>query len=52
MLGEDAVIHARLEVADEPVRIPVVDGAPRPEGDYLVHFSVPFRHWYDDLIHT
>jgi hypothetical protein len=52
MLRRDAVIHARLEVAGGTVQIPVVDGMPRPGRDYLIHYSVPFRHWYDDLIHT
>jgi hypothetical protein len=52
LLGRDALIHARLEVAGTAVQIPVVDGLPRSEGDYLIHFAIPFRHWYDDLIHT
>ncbi|HLT19155.1 MAG TPA: organomercurial lyase [Thermomicrobiales bacterium] len=52
MLGGDAVIHARLEVVDESIQIPVVDGIPRPASDYLIHFAVPFRHWYDDQIFT
>ncbi|CAN5629972.1 hypothetical protein BH23CHL2_BH23CHL2_32500 [soil metagenome] len=52
MLGQDALIHATLEIANKTVEIPVVDGRPRPDRDYVVNFSVQFRHWYDDLIHT
>lgn len=52
MLGGDALIHARLEVVDETVQIPVTGGAPRPDREYLIHFTVPFRHWYDDQIFT
>jgi hypothetical protein len=52
VLGRDAVIHARLEVADTTIQIAVIDGKPRPAEDYIVHYAIPFRHWYDDLIHT
>lgn len=52
MLGQDALIQAPLEVVSEMVELPVVDGLPCPDRDYLINFSVPFRRWYDDLIHT
>lgn len=52
MLGEDALIRARLEVVDKTVGIPVSDGTPQPDRDYIVNFSVPFRDWYADQIHT
>jgi hypothetical protein len=52
VLRRDAVIHAHLEVTSDTVEIQVVDGEPRPAEDYIVHFAVPFRHWYDDLIHN
>lgn len=52
MLGRDARIHARLGAEDTSVLIPVTDGEPRAAREFVVNFSVPFRHWYDDLIHT
>jgi Alkylmercury lyase len=52
MLGKDALIHARLEVADSTIQIPVIDGEPRPDRNYVVNFSVPFSDWYSDLIYT
>jgi len=52
MLGQDALIHAPVEVVNEMVEMPVVDGLPRPDRDYVVNFSVPFRHWYENQVHT
>lgn len=52
MLGRDALIHARLEVAGTNVQIPVQDGLPRPDRAYVVNYSIPFRNWYVDLAHT
>jgi len=52
MLGRDALIHARLEADRMPVELAVRDGMSRPDHDYVVNFSVPFRDWYADLIHT
>lgn len=52
MLGQDALIHAPVEVANETVEIPVVNGQPRPDREYIINYSVPFAYWYDDLIHT
>lgn len=52
MLGRDALIEARLEVAERRIQIPVVDGQPKPDEEYLINYSVPFRDWYANLIHT
>ncbi len=52
MLGTDALIRAKLEVVSKTVGIPVVGGEPQPDRDYLVNFSVPFKDWYADQIHT
>jgi len=51
MLNQDAVIEARFEGTQEIVAITVQDGQISP-GDGVVHFLLPFRRWYDDLIHT
>ena len=52
MIDRDAMISARLEVADTTVQIPVEGGEPLPDRDYVVNYSVPFRKWYADLIYT
>lgn len=56
-LGIPAALHtdARIEAetADDgkPIRLAVADG--RVTGwDGVVHFALPFRRWYDDLIRT
>ena len=52
MLGQDALIHAHLEVAEAIIELPVRDGAPRPDRDHLINYSVPSRDWYEDLVYT
>jgi hypothetical protein len=50
-LHNDAEIEATCAHSGDPVSITVKDG--RVSGnDELVHFLVPFRHWYDDLVFT
>lgn len=53
MLASDATIEAVYTSAsgDTPARYVIVDGALQGD-DGLVHYPLPFRHWYDDLIHT
>ncbi|MGH9173428.1 MAG: organomercurial lyase [Vicinamibacterales bacterium] len=54
MLGTDTTIEAIYTGADgssTPARYAIVNGALRGD-DGIVHFPLPFRHWYDDLIHT
>ena len=51
MLGCDAEIEAYYSPCDEPVAFRVRAGdlqAPKA----LVHFALPFRRWYDDLVET
>jgi hypothetical protein len=51
MLGCDARIEATCADCDERVEITVADD--RVVGDdEIVHFLLPFRLWYEDLIHT
>ena len=51
MLHADAVIDARDTLSGEPVCYRVEGGQLIADGG-LVHFPLPFRRWYDDLIHT
>lgn len=49
-LGADAEADAFFAEDGRLARIDVTDG--RLRGDGFVHFSLPFRRWYDDLIFT
>jgi hypothetical protein len=54
MLGADATIEAvytDAEGSGRPARYAVVDGSLRGD-DGIVHYPLPFRRWYDNLIHT
>ena len=54
MLGADAAIESVYSDAsgtDTPAHYAIVDGQLRDD-EGLVHFPLPFRRWYDDLIHT
>jgi hypothetical protein len=50
-LHADGWIEAMSAYSGQPMRYAIVGGALRA-GEGVVHFSLPFRHWYDDLIHT
>lgn len=56
-LGIPAALHADAQIeaqlADSQASVTLTVAADRVHGhDELVHLSVPFRHWYDDLIFT
>lgn len=51
MLNTDARIETRNPLSGEPVRYAVRSGELQADTG-LVHFSLPVREWYDDLIHT
>ncbi len=51
LLAEDARVVAEHPNSGAEMRFGVVDGELRAP-DWLVHFALPFRHWYDDLVHT
>ena len=51
MLGQDADVEARCSPRGEPMRFSVRAGELQAE-DALVHFALPFRRWYDDLVET
>lgn len=50
-LDADARIEARCNGSGESIGITVSGGEVHGNGE-LAHFAVPFRAWYDDLIHT
>ncbi len=56
-LGIPAALHADADIeavcaqSGEAVTLQVRDEQVS-ESDVLVHFVVPFKHWYDDLVHT
>ena len=47
----DADVHATCAQNGEPVNVSIRNGEVI-ESNFVAHFLVPFRHWYDDLIHT
>ena len=54
MLGADASIesvYTGADGTDTPARYAIVNGELSGD-DGIVHFPLPFRRWYDDLIHT
>jgi hypothetical protein len=50
-LHVDAEIEAECTQTGEPIRLSVYDQQAR-ETEALVHFLIPFREWYDDLVST
>ncbi len=51
MLSVDANIEALCGDCGERILLSIVSGEVRgPE--VLTHFALPFKHWYDDIIHT
>ncbi len=54
MLGADASIESVYTSADgsyTPAQYAIVNGTLGGD-DGIVHFPLPFRRWYDDLVHT
>ena len=51
MCHSDAQIEARDVLAGEPIQYQI-QGGRLVCPSYVVHFSLPVREWYDDLIHT
>ncbi len=50
MLHENGQIAARCGDCDEPIELGIE--GPRLTGAGVVHFAVPARHWWDDIIFT
>ena len=54
MLDADATVEAiytDAEGSDAPARYAITGGVLTGD-DGIVHFPLPFRRWYDNLIHT
>lgn len=50
-LHSDADVEATCSQSGEQISLQVRDGSVS-ESDVLIHFLVPFKHWYDDLVFT
>ena len=50
-LGIDASIDAAWLDDDSPVDLGIIDGTPS-RTDGFVHFMIPARHWWDDIVET
>jgi hypothetical protein len=50
-LHEDAVIVAADAHSGQPITLHIEDGRPLPE-PCAIHFAVPARRWWDDIIYT
>lgn len=48
----DARLESVCAATGRPIVLHISDGRPDRDGPEVVHILVPFRHWYDDLIHT
>ncbi len=51
-LGVDAEIHATWLDDGSPVDLRIVDGEPVGDTGALIHFVVPARRWWDDIVET
>jgi hypothetical protein len=52
MLHSNATVNAFIDGSDAPVTYTVKNGKLIAPPELVVHFSVPFKQWYDDQIHT
>lgn len=50
MLQQDSTISTTCPDCDEPLELRVENGA--LTGDGIVHFSVPARQWWNDILYT
>ena len=51
MIGCDARIEATCADCDQRVEITIADDG-IVGNDEIIHFLLPFRQWYEDLIYT
>ena len=49
--ADQADIHSVCAHTGVPLHLRLAGGAVESDGE-VVHFRVPFQHWYDDLVHT
>jgi hypothetical protein len=51
VLGSDGDVATKCPDCDESLELSVRSNAIAPS-DYVVHFGVPARRWYEDIAHT
>jgi len=51
LLGGEGAVETSCPDCSEPLRLRVSDGK-LVESEGVVHFSVPARHWWDDIVFT
>ena len=51
LLGGEGVVETSCPDCSEPLSLRVTGGK-LVESDSVVHFSVPARHWWDDIVFT
>jgi hypothetical protein len=51
LLGGDGTVETPCPDCSEPLSLQVTGGK-LVESDWVVHFSVPARHWWDDIVFT
>lgn len=52
-LSTDARIEARWLDDESPVDLRIENGRPIGDGrDGFIHFTIPARHWWDDIVET
>ena len=51
LLGGEGTVETRCPDCDEPMALRV-DGRELVESEGVVHFGVPARHWWDDIVFT
>jgi hypothetical protein len=51
-LHEDGLVDSACPDCGEPIHLEVRDGELVDGGDLLVHFVVPARRWWDDIVFT
>jgi hypothetical protein len=52
MLGSDGEVRTGCPDCGEPLRVAVRGGEASAEDGAVVHFAIPARRWWDDIIHT
>lgn len=51
MLGQDAVIQAACPDCGEAMEVSVRLGSLQP-AEGIIHFAIPARHWWDNIVYT
>lgn len=52
MLGGEGSVQTACGCCDEPMRLTARNYELQGASGSVVHFAIPARHWWDDIIHT